>query len=229
EVSFTPLNATLDDSQQEAVRFSLSAKDVAVIHGPPGTGKTTAVIEVIRQAVRAGHKVLACAPSNLAVDNLMERLLAFGEQAVRLGHPARVLPTLRAQTLDLLVEDHDDTRLARKLAKQAFALFRKASKFTRARPEPGARQNLRREAKEMLVDARKLEAQAVDAILDRATILCATLTSLDSEVLGRRQFDLAVIDEASQSTEPACWLPLLRCQRLVLAGDHCQLPPTVVS
>src|SRR5262249_53081042 len=117
----------------------------------------------------------------------------------------------------------------RKLAKEAFALFRRAGKFTRARPEPGARQQLRQEARALLTDSRRLEAQTVDRILDGASILCATLTGLDSEVLGQRQFDLAVIDEASQSTEPACWLPLLRCRRLALAGDHCQLPPTVIS
>src|SRR5205823_248527 len=120
EEAFTPLDPAPNASQQEAVRFALAAEDVAIIHGPPGTGKTTAVVELIRQAVRRGDKVLACAPSNLAVDNLLERLLAFGEKAVRLGHPARVLPTLREHTLDLIVEDHDDTRLARKLSKQAF-------------------------------------------------------------------------------------------------------------
>src|SRR6202030_2259420 len=98
--------------QQETVRFALTAKDLAILHGPPGTGKTTAVVELIRQAVARGDKVLACAPSNLAVDNLLERLLAHGEKAVRLGHPARVLPALRDRTLDLLVEDHEDRRLA---------------------------------------------------------------------------------------------------------------------
>jgi superfamily I DNA and/or RNA helicase len=226
---FAPLDGELNQSQQEAVGFALCAKDLAILHGPPGTGKTTAVVELIRQAVRRGQKVLACAPSNLAVDNLLERLLAVGETAVRLGHPARVLPALREHTLDLIVEDHPDTRQARKLAKEAFALFRQARKFTRARPEPGARQALRQEARALLADARRLEAQTVERILNGATVVCATLTGLDSEVLGQRTFDLAVIDEASQSTEPACWLPLLRCRRVVLAGDHCQLPPTILS
>ncbi|HZZ82864.1 MAG TPA: AAA domain-containing protein [Gemmataceae bacterium] len=229
ETPLTPLDASLNPSQQDAIRFALSANDLAILHGPPGTGKTTAVIELIRQAVRRGQRVLACAPSNLAVDNMLERLLAAGERVVRLGHPARVLPELREHTLDLMVEDHDDTRQARKLAKKAFALFRQASKWTRAKPEPGLRQQLRQEGRALLDDARALETQAIDRILSSATVLCATLTGLDSTILGQRQFDLAVIDEAAQCTEPVCWLPLLRSQCLVLAGDHCQLPPTLLS
>jgi ATP-dependent RNA/DNA helicase IGHMBP2 len=229
EVLLVPLDGSLNASQQEAIRFALSAGDLAILHGPPGTGKTTAVVELIRQAVRRGQKVLACAPSNLAVDNLLERLLAGGERAVRLGHPARVLPALREHTLDLMVEDHDDTRQARKLAKKAFALFRQAGKWTRAKPEPGTRQQLRQEGRALLDDSRKLEAQAVERILNGAAIVCATLTGLDGQVLGHRQFDLVVIDEAAQCTEPVCWLPLLRSKSLVLAGDHCQLPPTILS
>jgi superfamily I DNA and/or RNA helicase len=224
-----PLDPSLNESQREAVRFALSARDLAVIHGPPGTGKTTTVVEVIRQAVRRGEKVLACAPSNLGVDNLLERLVAGGERAVRLGHPARVLPELRAHTLDLMVEDHDDTRLARKLAKEAYALFRKAGKWTRGKPEPGARRDMRQEARDLLADARRLESQAVARVLGGATVLCATTTGLDGALLGDRSFDLVVIDEACQSTEPGCWVPLPRGGRLVLAGDHCQLPPTVLA
>jgi len=228
-VPYSPLDPSLNASQQEAVGFALSARDLAIIHGPPGTGKTTTVVELIRQAVRRGDRVLACAPSNLAVDNLLERLVAAGEQAVRLGHPARVLPALREHTLDLMVEEHSDLRLARKFSKEAFALFRKAGKWTRARPEPGARQDMRREARDLLAEARRLEAQAVERILDAATVVCATTTALDSEILGQRRFGLAVIDEAAQSTEPGCWILLTRCDRLILAGDHCQLPPTVLS
>jgi superfamily I DNA and/or RNA helicase len=225
---FVPLDPNLNESQLEAVRQGLSAQDVAIIHGPPGTGKTTTVVELIRQAVRRGDKVLVCAPSNLAVDNLLERLLAWGEQAVRLGHPARVLPQLREHTLDLMVENHSDVKLARKFSKEAFALFRQARKWTRARPEPGARQDMRQEARALLADARRLENQAVESILNAAPILCSTTTGLDGEIIGLRTFDLLVIDEACQTTEPGCWIPLLRSGRVVLAGDHCQLPPTVL-
>jgi ATP-dependent RNA/DNA helicase IGHMBP2 len=223
------LNRSLNEVQADAVQFAMSARDVGLIHGPPGTGKTTAVVEVIRQAIRRGKKVLACAPSNLAVDNIFERLLAFGERAVRLGHPARVLPELREHTLDLLVEQHRDVRLARKLVKQAMSLFREAGKQRRTAPQPGERRQLRDDARSLLADARRMEQQAVESILDSAAVICATTTGIDSSLLGPRRFDLVVIDEACQSTEPGCWIPLLRGDRLVLAGDHCQLPPTVVS
>ncbi len=226
---YTPLDAGLNESQREAVQVALAARDVALVHGPPGTGKTTTLVELIRQVVRRGEKVLVCAPSNLAVDNLLERLLAHGERAVRLGHPARVLPQLREHTLDLMVENHPDTRQARKYAKEAYALLRKARKYTRAKPEPGARRDMRQEARPLLADARRLEGQAVERILNATPVLCATTTGLDGEVLGPRRFDLLVIDEACQTTEPGCWIPLSRCERVVLGGDPCQLPPTVIS
>ena len=224
-----PLDPALNGPQREAVGLALAARDLALIHGPPGTGKTTAVVEVIRRSLALGRKVLACAPSNMAVDNIFERLLAAGAGVVRLGHPARVTADLRAHTLDLLVEDHPDVRLARKLVKEAMGLFRRAGRYTRAKPAPGGRQATRQEARSLLADARRLEAQAVEQILDSADVLCATTTGLDDGILGPRRFDLAVIDEACQSVEPGCWIPLLRCDRVVLAGDHCQLPPTVVS
>lgn len=224
----------LNPSQQEAVAHALAAEDVAIIHGPPGTGKTTTVVELIRQAVQRGEKVLACAPSNLAVDNLFERLLALpelgaGAPVVRIGHPARVLPALRNQTLDLLVENHPDMKLVRKLTKEAHALRAGANKFTRAKPAPGARRELRQEAKALLDDARRLEEQLVERIFSGARVICATLAGLDERLLRGRNFDLCVIDEAAQSTEPGCWIPLRYSQRLVLAGDHCQLPPTIVA
>jgi superfamily I DNA and/or RNA helicase len=225
----TPLDGSLNPSQIEAVKSALAARDVAIIHGPPGTGKTTTVVELIRQAARRGAKVLACAPSNLAVDNLLERLVRAEEKAIRLGHPARVLPELQEHTLDLLVDAHPDVAVARSLVREASKLRDKADRYTRAKPLPGARQALRQEARELIADARRIETQVAEYLLDSATVLCATLTGLDDQIIGNRQFDLAVIDEAAQAIEPACWIPLLRADRVVLAGDHCQLPPTIIS
>lgn len=224
-----PLDEGLNDSQHQAVRLALAAQDVAIIHGPPGTGKTRTVAELIRQAVARGEKVLACAPSNLAVDNLLERLVLAGENAIRLGHPARVLPELQQHTLDVLVDAHPDVALARRLIKEASALQDRASRYTRAKPLPGARQAMRQEARALLADAQRIEDQLVKHLLDSATVVCCTLTGIDSRVVGERQFDLVVIDEAAQAVEPACWIPLTRAGRLVLAGDHCQLPPTIIS
>jgi hypothetical protein len=223
------LNTHLNEPQVAAVEFALAAKDLAVIHGPPGTGKTTTVVEFIRQAVARGDRVLACAPSNHAVDNLLEKLLTAGELPVRLGHPARVAPELRARALDILAEKHPDARQARKLAKEAFALFRRADKWTRDKPEPGSKAALRKEARDLLGEVRKLEALAIERVLDEARVVCATLTGLDSHLLAQRRFNVGVLDEACQATEPAAWVPILRVDKLVLAGDHCQLPPTVVS
>jgi DNA polymerase III delta prime subunit len=224
-----PVAAPLNAPQLAAVEFALAAQDVAVIHGPPGTGKTTTVVELIRRAVANGEKVLACAPSNAAVDNLLDKLLTAGLEPVRLGHPARVAPALRDRALDVLVESHPDARQARKYTREATALFRKADKWSKARPLPGEKQALRAEAKQLLTDARRMEQLAVDRVLDAAAVVCATLTGIDSETLGQRRFDLAVLDEACQSTEPASWVPLLRAGRVVFAGDPCQLPPTVLS
>jgi superfamily I DNA and/or RNA helicase len=220
--------AGLNPTQQAAVQFALSAHDIAIIHGPPGTGKTTTGVELARQAVLRGEKVLACAPSNTAVDNLLERLAFLNLRVVRIGHPARVQEDLQSHTLEALVENEPGMDLVRDMFRDAEKLARQAGRFTRARPLPGARQNLRQEVKLLRDDARRLEKQIVAGYLDNADIVCAT-TTLDPEVLGDRHFDLTIIDEACQSTEPGCWPVVARTDRLVLAGDHCQLPPTVLS
>ena len=218
----------LNPSQQSAVQFCLQADDVAIIHGPPGTGKTTTVVELIIQAVARGERVLACGPSNTSVDNLLERLADAGQRVVRLGHPARVTETLRKHTLDGIVEDSDEMSIIRAMLREAEEIFRRLDRYTRARPGRGERMEQKREAKRLKSDARLLEKQAIHNVLDRADVICAT-TTLNDDLLGDRWFDLCVIDEACQSTEPGCWIPLSRCDKFVLAGDHQQLPPTVLS
>jgi predicted DNA helicase len=160
---------------------------------------------------------------------MLERLLSASENAIRLGHPARVSPELREHTLDLLVEKHPDFKIARKLTRDARALKDQSFKYTRAKPEPGAREAIQQQAKDMLREARKIEDGVVERVLNSARIVCATSTGLDDEVLHGRIFDWCIMDEASQSAEPAAWIPLQYANRLVLAGDHFQLPPTVIS
>lgn len=218
----------LNASQQAAVQFCLSAVDIAVIHGPPGTGKTTTVVELIRQAVLRGERVLATAPSNTAVDNLLERLAPLDLNVVRIGHPARVHELLQSHTLDALAESDRGMDVVKNMMREAERVAQRADRYTRAKPALGAKQEMRREIKRLRDDARMLEKQIVENILDRADVICAT-TTFDPDVLGDRWFDLAVIDEACQSTQPGCWPAVLRCERIVLAGDHCQLPPTILS
>lgn len=218
----------LNPSQQQAVRFALSANDLAIIHGPPGTGKTTTVVELILQAVARGERVLACGPSNTAVDNILARLAATRTNVVRLGHPARVFKQLRDFTLDALVEADDLMYRIKNLYREADRLERKSESYTRAAPAPGARQSQRREAREIRREAKDLKRQISGSIINSADVLCAT-TTFDDSILGDEVFDLVVIDEACQCTESASWIPMLRADRVVLAGDHFQLPPTVIS
>ncbi|HET9552165.1 MAG TPA: AAA domain-containing protein, partial [Anaeromyxobacteraceae bacterium] len=225
------LGAPLNAEQARALDLADRAVDVALVHGPPGTGKTTVLVEVIRRAVARGERVLACAPSNLAVDNLLERLLAAGVDGVRVGHPARVLESLLDRTLDARTEAHEAARIAAGLVEEAFALRRSASK-RRQKRGPGRFSEARaaeRDARALLAEARALEARAEAEVLDRAPVVLATLTGLEAAPLAGRRFALAVIDEATQAVEPAALLALLKADRAVLAGDHLQLPPTVLS
>jgi superfamily I DNA and/or RNA helicase len=221
----------LNGEQAGALDLADRAEDLALVHGPPGTGKTTVLVEVIRRAAARGEKVLAAGPSNLAVDNLVERLAAAGLSCVRLGHPARVLPALLEHTLEALAADHEASRIARGLVEEALALRRTAAK-RRQKRGPGRFSGARaveRDARALLAEARALEARAEAEVLDRAEVVVATLTSLDAPPLAGRRFPLAVVDEATQAVEPALYLALLRAERAVLAGDHLQLPPTVLS
>jgi hypothetical protein len=225
------LPAALEAAQAQAVELADRAEDLALVHGPPGTGKTTVLVEVIRRAVARGERVLATAPSNLAVDNLLERLLAAGLHGVRLGHPARVLPALLEHTLEARTAGHEAARIARGLVEQALALRRGASR-RRQRRGPGRFSEARaaeRDARALLAEARALEDRAEAEVLEGAPVVLATLTGLGGAALAGRRFPLVVVDEATQAVEPATCLALLRADRAVLAGDHLQLPPTVLS
>jgi ATP-dependent RNA/DNA helicase IGHMBP2 len=218
----------LNPPQEDAVCFAMSARDFAVIHGPPGTGKTTTLVEVIRQAVAKGQRVLACASSNTAVDNLLERLVRTTPHVVRVGHPARVTESLREHTLDELVREHESTAIVRDLMRESESLMRQAAKTVRSREGYRRANEMRSEARMLQNQARTMERQAIQYVLDASDVICTT-TTIDDDLLGSRKFDLVVIDEACQSTEAGVWQALLRAERVVFAGDHCQLPPTVLS
>jgi ATP-dependent RNA/DNA helicase IGHMBP2 len=226
-----PEPAGLNAEQRSAFDLAERAEDVALVHGPPGTGKTTVLVEIVRAAAARGERVLASAPSNLAVDNLVERLVASGLDCVRLGHPARVLPAVLAHTLEAKAAQREEARIAEGLVEEALSLRRAAAK-RRGKRGPGrfsAARGKERDARALFAEARALEERAEAAVLDRAQVVLATLTGLDAGPLAGRRFDLAAVDEATQATEPAVYLALLRADRVVLAGDPLQLPPTILS
>ncbi len=220
----SPIDAALDASQQSAVAHALAAEQIALIHGPPGTGKTTAVVEVIRQAVLRGESVLASAPSNVAVDNLAERLLHKGLRIVRLGQPVRVLPAVVDQSLAVQVQNAPEQKLLRDVRQELRELQRRWLRASRSE-----RFDLKREQKRLRIEQRTLENAIVQGLLDTADVVLATTTGCGDSLLQERVFDLVVLDEAAQALEAASWLPLGLGKRAVLAGDHCQLPPTVHS
>lgn len=219
------LDDGLNEEQRDAVLAAMRAEDVALIHGPPGTGKTRALLEVIRQSVRRGETVLACAPSNTAVDNVLERALGAGLKAVRLGHPARVAKSVQHACLPALVQESDAFAASRAARKEAL----ERGKWTRKQPSREELRERRQETRALWAEVRELERAAVRSVLETAEVICTTLTGGARRELADRQFGLVAIDEAGQSTMPLSLIPLPRAQRLVFAGDHRQLPPTVRS
>ena len=219
---------SLNPPQQEAVQFAISAGDVAIIHGPPGTGKTTTLAEIIYQAVQTGEKVLACATSNTAVDNLLERLVAMMPHVLRVGHPARVMESLRGHTLDEMVDAEPTMDVVAEMRREVQSLMRAASKDFRGQNGYRRRREIIAEAGQLRGQIRGLEKSIIRAVVDRADVICTT-TTIDDDLLGDRHFDTVVIDEACQATLPSIWQAVMRADRLILAGDHQQLPPTVLS
>uniref|UniRef100_A0A9J7X404 DNA-binding protein SMUBP-2 n=1 Tax=Cyprinus carpio carpio TaxID=630221 RepID=A0A9J7X404_CYPCA len=222
-------NTGLDNSQKEAVSFAISQKDVAIIHGPPGTGKTTTVVEVVLQAVKQEQKVLCCAPSNVAVDNLVERLAKSKVKVLRLGHPARLLESIQKHSLDAVLAHSDNTNIISDIRKDMDKAFNEMKKAR----DKGQRSNLRLEIKELRRELRTREELAITQILKRADVILATNTGASDDGplkhLPTDHFDLVVIDECAQALESSCWIALLKARKCILAGDYKQLPPTIKS
>ena len=213
---------------------TFSAIDIALIHGPPGTGKTTTVVEYVTREVKRGSRVLCCAASNVAVDNLVERLMrardalagskTSGSSAkiVRLGHPARLLASVLDASLEAQVRKSDNSALARDCEKERAALRRRLTKLgPRDRAE---RADARRELRRLTKEEKSRQRKAVDEVIKGANVVCCTLAGALSSALRDESFDVVVIDEAAQALEAACWGAMLRGKKAILAGDHLQLP-----
>ena len=219
------IDSSLNDSQKQAIRFALASPEVALIHGPPGTGKTHTLIELILQMLKRNLRVLVCGPSNISVDNIVERLALHKVPIVRLGHPARLLPSVLNHSLEVLTKTSDAAAIVQDVRKEMDdkqASIRKTRNGKERRAIYGDLKLLRKEYRER-------EGKCVDNLVRGSKVILATLHGAGGFQLRSQEFDVVLIDEASQALEAQCWVPLLTAKKVVLAGDHLQLPPTVKS
>ena len=222
----------LNDSQQRAVNKILAANELALVHGPPGTGKTTTVVQAIRAMIAQDHKqILVVAPSNTAVDLLSEKIHEEGLNVLRVGNPSRVSERLTALTLDHKMSEHPLMREAKKLKKQANEFKNMAHKYKRqfGQAERDQRKALFDEAHRIMKEVGNTEQYIIDDLVAKAQVVTATLVGSNQYLVRNLSFHTVVIDEAGQALEPACWIPILKAHKVVLAGDPFQLSPTIKS
>ncbi|KAJ3880768.1 AAA domain-containing protein [Lentinula edodes] len=233
---------SLNPSQKEAIRFCLESPEVACIHGPPGTGKTHTLIEIIRQlASTSSKRILVCGASNLSVDNILERLLALPVsdksprlRVTRIGHPARVMTHqgILEATLDMKAARTDQAALAKDVKSEletTLALLSGKGKGVKGKVKGTERKKLWEEVKALRKEYRKREGGIVSSVLNESQIVVATCHSSGGRQLRNQEFDVVIIDEATQAIEAVCWIPIFKAKKLILAGDPMQLPPTVLS
>lgn len=218
---------SLNESQKEAIRFALASREVALIHGPPGTGKTHTLIELILQLLKQKLRLLVCGPSNISVDNIVERLASHKVPMVRLGHPARLLPSVLNHSLDVLTRTSEAAALVQDVRKE---MDDKQASIRKTRNAKERRQ-VYTELKELRQEFREREKGCVSNLINGSKVVLATLHGAGGFHLKGQEFDVVIVDEASQALEAQCWVPLLwaKASKLVLAGDHLQLPPTIKS
>ena len=229
---FNDLSGNLNPSQEIAVKKILEANELAIVHGPPGTGKTTTLVHAIGLMVKKqGRQVLVVAPSNAAVDLLSEKLSEKGLNVVRVGNPARVSTGQISLTLDSRMANHPGTKEMKRLKKQAAEYRDLAHKYKRkfGKEERDQRQALLAEARNISKEITRTEQYIINDILSRAQVITATLVGANHYSVRPLRYHTVVIDEAGQAIEPACWIPILKAEKLVMAGDHFQLPPTIKS
>ena len=219
--SFAPTRFPwLNPTQEEAVNKVMHAKDVAIVHGPPGTGKTTTLVEAIYETLHRENQVLVCAQSNMAVDWISEKLVDRGVPVLRIGNPTRVNDKMLSFTYERRFESHPDYP-------QLWSI-RKAIRDLYSQNRKGAnRENIRQKINSLKDRATELEIRINEALFSEARVIACTLVSSANRVLMGMKFGTLFIDEAAQALEAACWIAIRKADRVVLAGDHCQLPPTI--
>jgi superfamily I DNA and/or RNA helicase len=225
------VNDRLNPSQQSAVKAILASEDVVAVHGPPGTGKTTTLTEAIRLLASRGEQLLVCAPSNTAVDHLTLKLAAAGVKVTRIGRLGRMDEDVFPNALETQLDEAAEMRTVNDLRQRAFEAEKAADRYIRnfGAKEREERRAQRQEAKALRKEALELERYAEQRILNEAQAITSTLVGASDVRIRDRRFATVVIDEAAQALEPACWIPVLKGDKLVLAGDPLQLPPTVKS
>ena len=221
----------LNLSQNEAMNQVLNAQDISIIHGPPGTGKTTTIVETITQLAKKEKHILVCAPSNAATDLLAEKLSSAGLNTLRIGNISRVDPEILDLTLEEKISSHPRSKEIKQVKRKAIELRNMAGKYKRnfGKAEREQRKLMYREAKAYANEANELEDFIIDDLLNHAQVVCTTLVGANHKRLAGSLFSTVIIDEAAQALEPACWIPILKAEKVVLAGDPMQLPPTVKS
>ncbi|TCL01636.1 AAA domain-containing protein [Roseivirga ehrenbergii] len=224
-------SVNLNTKQNEALTNIFHARDVAIIHGPPGTGKTTTLVNAIKEVVKTERQVLVCAQSNAAVDLIVEKLDNLGLDVLRLGHPARLTPEVIENSLDVKISKHNYFKELREVRKKSEEYRKLGTKYKRqfGREEKLQRDLLMKESRLLRQDADRIESQITEDLMGRAEVVACTLVGSTHPLVRDRVFKSVFIDEASQALEPACWIPILKSYRVIMAGDHLQLPPTVKS
>ncbi|MBR7066252.1 MAG: AAA family ATPase, partial [Prevotella sp.] len=219
--TFSPLHFPyLNHTQEDAVNKVLRAKDVAIVHGPPGTGKTTTLVEAIYETLRRENQVLVCAQSNMAVDWISEKLVDRGINVLRIGNPTRVNDKMLSFTYERRFEAHPDYTLLWSI--------RKAIRDLRSHRKRGS-DSYHQKLERLKERATELEVRINAQLFGEARVIACTLVGSANRLLEGQKFGTLFIDEAAQALEAACWIPIRRVSRVIFAGDHCQLPPTIKS